>query len=197
MDEIKKAVKLRLDAHRRRALAPEYDPVRHEFEVNLSKAMEEDAQALLAPPEPLKIGLGGEIIPRVEQGLVGFESVLKEPDLLGAEASRQRASLLEGAEALELGIETAEQLKAGNAVEQMLCHQMAAAHRRALTLLAQSDKTSDPQVACLKAKTAARLMAAFTNASLTLQRLQHGAAVQQIQQVHVSGNAVVGQISER
>jgi hypothetical protein len=197
MDEIKKAVKLRLDAHRRRALAPDYDPVRHEFEVSLSKAMEEDAQALLAPSEPLEIGLGGEIIPRVEQGLVGFESVLKEPDLLSAEASRQRAVLLEGAEALELGIETAEQLKAGNAVEQMLCHQMAAAHRRALTLLAQSDKTSDPQVACLKAKTAARLMAAFTNASMTLQRLQHGAGVQQIQQVHVSGNAVVGQIAER
>jgi hypothetical protein len=197
MDEIKKAVKLRLDADRRRALAPDYDPVRHEFEVSLSKAMERDAQALLAPSEPLEIGLGGEIIPQVEQGLVGFESVLKEPDLLSAEASRQRATLLEGAEALELGIETAEQLKAGNAVEQMLCHQMAAAHRRALTLLAQSDKSSDPQVGCLKAKTAARLMAAFTNASLTLQRLQHGAAVQQIQQVHVSGNAVVGQIAER
>lgn len=114
-------------------------------------------------------------MPQVEDGLPGLESALKDPDLLNAEASKQRAHLLEQAGVLEAGIEAAQQLKAGNAVEKMLCHQMAASHRRALALMAESEEATDPQMACLKAKTAGRLLDCFARAAVVLQRLQTGA----------------------
>jgi hypothetical protein len=67
------------------------------------------------------MGLGGEIVPSVEDGLPGLESALQEPDLLNAEASKQRAYLLERTGSLEIGVEVAEQAGASNAIEKMLC----------------------------------------------------------------------------
>jgi hypothetical protein len=88
-------------------LAPDYDPVRRDFDLGLANEMEREAQALLTPERPLQTGLGGEIVPPVEQDLPGLESVLKEPDLLNLGASVQRAQLLESNGVLELGIEVA------------------------------------------------------------------------------------------
>ncbi len=193
MSRAKHSVGLSLQAQRHRALAPAYDPVRRDFELALADRMEQEAADLLVPPEPLQKGLGGEIIPAVDDGLPGLESTLKEPDLVNAEASAQRAHLLERAGALELGIETAEEMKAKGAVQKMISHQMAAAHRRALTLMAESEKAQDPHVACMKARTAAKLVDAFSRAALTLQRLQTGASqVVQVQHVQVHGSAIIG-----
>ena len=38
------------------------------------------ARALLTPPKPFKTGLGGKVIPTIDQGLPGLELALKEPD---------------------------------------------------------------------------------------------------------------------
>ncbi|NBT06614.1 MAG: hypothetical protein EBS54_07820 [Betaproteobacteria bacterium] len=81
------AVKQHLEAQRRRALAPEYDPIRREFELGLAEMMDQEPQALLTPPESLQSGLGGEIVPHVKDGLPGLESTLKEPDMRNTEAS--------------------------------------------------------------------------------------------------------------
>jgi hypothetical protein len=108
MSKVHKALKLQRDAQRRRALAPEYDPIRQDFELGLASEMEREAKALFIPIEPLKTGIGGEIIPPLEAGLPGLESVLKEPDLLNLGASEQRADLLERNGILELGIEVAQ-----------------------------------------------------------------------------------------
>lgn len=195
MSRPSQAIKHQIEAQRRRALAREYDPVRRDFEVGVASRMEEEARALLTPSCPLETGLGGEIVPQGEDGLPGLESVLQEPDLLNAEASQQRAHLLERAGALELGIEAAQEVQASNAVEKMLAHQMAAAHRRALVLLAESEKANDPQVSCLKAKTAVRLMDAFARSVLVLQRLQTCAGQSiQVQNVQVNGQALIGQM---
>jgi hypothetical protein len=130
-----KAVKQRLEARHVRALASKRDPVRHDFELGLADRMDAEARLILIPPKPLQMGLGGEIVPSAEDGLPGIESVLQEPDLLNAEASKQRAHLLERTGSLEIGVEVAEQAGASNAIEKMLCHQMAAAHRRAMGLI--------------------------------------------------------------
>lgn len=192
------AVKQLLEARHVRALAPGYDPVRHDFEIGLADRMEAEARSILTPQKPLQTGLGGEIVPSAEDGLPGLESALQEPDLLNAEASKQRANLLERTGSLEIGVETAEQAKANSAVEKMLCHQMAAAHRRAMNLMAESEETKDPQVSCLKAKTAVRLLGGFARAALVLQRIQTGERrAIQVQNVCVSGTAVVGQIAGR
>jgi hypothetical protein len=193
MKQTAKAIKLQRDAHRLRALAPEYDPVRCDFDFGLANEMEREAQALLIPEHPLQAGLGGEIIPPMKDGLPGLESALQMPDLLNLEASVQRSSLIERAGVLELGIETAKDTRAQGSVQKMISHQMAAAHKRAMNLLAESQETKDVDVACKKARTAAKMMDAFSRAALTLQRLQTGASqVVQVQHVQVNGPAVIG-----
>lgn len=193
MNQSTKALQLQHDAQRRRALAPEYDPIRRDFELGLADQMERDAQALLMPQEPLQTGLGGEIIPPTKIGLPGVELALQMPDLLNLEASVQRSSLIERAGVLELGIETAKDTRAEGSVQKMISHQMAAAHKRAMNLLAESQEAKDVDVACKKARTAAKMMDAFSRAALTLQRLQTGASqVVQVQHVQVNGPAVIG-----
>jgi hypothetical protein len=145
------------------------------------------------PPEPLQTGLGGEIIPRAQNELPGLELTLKKLDLLNLEASVQRSSLIERAGVLELGIETAKDTRAQGSVQKMISHQMAAAHKRAMNLLAESQEAKDVDIACKKARAAAKMMDAFSRAALTLQRLQTGASqVVQVQHVQVNGPAVIG-----
>ena len=193
MGDASKALKMKREAQRRRALAPEYDPVRRDFELGLADDMEREAQALLMPQEPLQTGLGGEIIPRAKNGLPGLELTLQKPDLINLEASVQRSSLIERAGVLELGIETAKDTRAQGSVQKMISHQMAAAHKRAMNLLAESQEAKDVDVACKKARTAAKMMDAFSRAAPTLQRLQTGASqVVQVQHVQVNGPAVIG-----
>ena len=194
MGDASKALKMQREAQRRRALAPEYDPIRRDFELGLADQMERDAQALLTPQEPLKTGLGGEIIPPAERGLSGLESILKEPDLLNLGASEQRAQLLEQTGVLELGIETAQDARADGSVQKMITHQMAALHSRAMTMLAESETAKIPEISIKKARAAARMVDAFSRSALTLQRLQTGASqVVQIQHVQVVGHAIISQ----
>jgi hypothetical protein len=190
-----KAVKQRLEARHVRALASKCDPVRHDFELGLADRMDAEARSILIPPKPLQMGLGGEIVPSVEDGLPGLESALQEPDLLNAEASKQRALLLERAGVLELGVEVAEEIKATDAIEKMVAHQMAAGHKRALELLAESASTQDADIAIMKSRAAARLIDAFSRSALTLQRLRTGASqIVQVQHIQVVGQALIGQV---
>ena len=194
MDGVRKAISMQSEAKRRRALAPEYDPVRHDFELGVAVNLEREAQELLTPSEVLQTGLGGEIIPPAERGLSGLESVLKEPDLLNLGASEQRAQLLEQTGVLELGIETAQDARANGSVQKMITHQMAALHARAMTMLAESETTKIPEISIKKARAAARMVDAFSRSALTLQRLQTGASqVVQIQHVQVVGQAIISQ----
>ena len=187
---------MKRDAQRVRALAPEYDPVRRDFDLGLADAMEREAQALLTPSETLQTGLGGEIIPPAQVGLPGLESVLKEPDLLNLEASVQRSDLIERAGVLELGIETAKDNRAVGSVQKMISHQMAALHRRAMTMLAESEACKIPEISIKKARASARMVDAFSRCALTLQRLQSGGG-QTIQVQYMQVNAMVGGESEK
>jgi hypothetical protein len=127
--------------------------------------------------------------------LTGLESVLKEPDLLNLSASEQRAQLLERNGVLELGIEAAHDAKANGSIQKMVSHQLAAGHKRAMELLAQSAQSKDPDVAIKMARASARLMDAFSRSALTLQRLQgSGGQTIQVQYVQVNGQAMVGQV---
>ena len=195
MKNVAEALKLDCDAQHRRALAPDYDPIRREFELGLAERMDQEAQALLTPPESLQSGLGGEIVPHVQDGLPGLESTLKEPDMLNAEASKQRMHLLERVGALELGVESAHQVDARNTIEKMAAHQMAAAHKRAMELLAESASANDSDTAIKKARASARLMDAFSRSALTLERLQRGGG-QTIQVQYMQVNTMVGDAPE-
>ena len=119
MGNVHQALKMQHDAQRRRALAPEYDSVRRDFDLVLADEMEREAQDLLTPQRQLQTGLGGEFVPPVEHDLPGLESVLKEPDLLNLGASIQRSDLIERAGVLELGIETAQDTGASRQVHRL------------------------------------------------------------------------------
>ena len=194
MGDVRTALKMQRDAQRRRALAPEYDPVRRDFDLELADEMDLEAQALLTPCKPLQTGLGGEIIPPIDHGLPGLELVLKQPDLLNLGASEQRANLLEKTGVLELGIEAAQDARAEGAIQKMVSHQLAAGHKRAMELLEESASAKDPDIAIKKARASARLMDAFSRAALTLQRLQSGGG-QTIQVQYMQVNAMVGDAS--
>jgi len=190
---VKRALELQHDATRLRALTSP-DPIRQAFDLAVASASEAQSKQLLRPSKPLQTGLGGEIIPTIGEDLPGLELTLKEPDLLNLEASKQRSELIERAGVLAVGIETAHDSGATGSLQKMLCHQLAAAHRRAMILLAESEKAQDVQTSCLKAKTAARLINAFGAAALTLQRLQTcvGANIHQLQ---INGH-VIGHIGK-
>jgi hypothetical protein len=194
MGDVRTALKMQRDAQRRRALAPEYDPVRRDFDLELADEMELEAQGLLTPCKPLQTGLGGEIIPPIDHGLPGLELALKKPDLLNLGASEQRANLLERNGVLELGIETAHDAQANGSTQKMISHQMAAMHARAMTLIAESEECRDPDIAIKKARASARMVDAFSRAALTLDRLQRGGG-QTIQVQYLQVNAMVGDAS--
>ncbi len=196
MEQVRKALKMQSEAKRHRVMAPDYDPIRRDFELRLADEMEREAQTLLTPTEPLLTGLGGEIVPPIDHGLSGLELALKEPNLLTLGASEQRAELLERNGVLELGIEAANDALAKGAVQKMVTHQLAAGHKRAMELLEESSHAKDPDVAIKKARASARLMDAFSRAALTLQRLQSGGG-QTIQVQYMQVNTTVGDAAEK
>jgi site-specific recombinase len=83
MTKSQQALKIQREAQRRRALAPEYDPVRRDFELGLADVMEREAQA---------------------QG----------------------------------------------AIQKMVTHQLAAAHKRAMELMEESASARDPDIAIIE-----------------------------------------------
>jgi hypothetical protein len=124
----------------------------------------------------------------------GLENALKTPDLLNAQATIERANLADKANVLDSAIEVAESVSAKNSVEQMLCHQMAAAHRRCMTLFAESANHKDPEIAIRKSSAASRIMDSFNRAALTLQRLRQDAhQTIQVQYVQINGSAPMEQ----
>ena len=195
MSSAKQGILLRQQAQKKRLLAPAYDPIREDCDLGEAKLIESEGSALLTPLEPLKTGSGGEIIPPEGMGLNGLESTLKTPDNLALEATIQRTDLADKAGVFELAIEAAESAKAEGAVQKMICHQMAAAHRHAMRLLAESEIQRDSVEKCRMATTASKLMDAFSRAATALQRLQTGSSqVVTVQHVQINGGqtAIVG-----
>ena len=193
MEKVRKSLKVQREAQRKRLLAPANDPIWREFDLRCAHDLERQSIELLKPQEALQTGAGGEIIPPVSMGLQGLETIIREPDLLNLGASSQRMDLVEKAGVLELALETSHLCGAKGPVQKMLTHQLAAAHKRALELMAESAQTKDADIACKKAKVAAKMMDAFSRAALTLQRLQTGASqVVTVQHVQINGPAVVG-----
>jgi hypothetical protein len=150
----------------------------------------------------LRLGRGGETAPAPHSDMPGRVreaalAVAQPPAVLAAEASLDRLSLARTADALALAVETAEDARAATAVEKMIAHQLAAAHKLAMELCASASRavrrhTAAPHLnqgalaeAARTGAAAARLMVACQGAALALDRLRHGAR-QQIVVQHVA-----------
>ena len=132
--------------------------------------------------------------------------VAAEPAMLAADASLDRLKLARNADVLNMAVETAENARAQTAVEKMLAHQLAAAHSLSMEMFAAASndvyryqKARDLNSAALadaarSGTVAARLMGAFAQGALALNRLQSGGRqVITVQHVTVAdgGHAVV------
>ena len=192
---LKTAYKNELAAHKNYLVAAEStDRVRTDLAEKVWADSRRELTAARMPPEALKTGAGGEIIPPTCLGMSGLENVLKKADLLNAQATIERANLADKAGVFDLALDAADSVGAQNSIQKMLAHQMTGAHRRAMLLLGESEVAKDAEVAVKKARASARLMDAFSRSAMTLQRLQTGATqVVQIQHVQVVGHAVVNQ----
>jgi len=161
----------------------------------------------------LILGLGGGLMPLPDPRMpVVMEEIAQAvhspPDLLSGEASLSRLSLAKNAGVLTEAVEAAESVGAEGAVEQMLVHEMAAAHRVGMQLMAAASTAlglhererigQGSGHAMLEANrcalSAARLMDSVTRVAMALDRLRNGGR-QQVTVQHLvvadGGQAVV------
>lgn len=159
----------------------------------LADCTDRAADALLTLDAEPERGTGGELIPTGE-GCHNMELVTRRPDRTALVASQERLELARDCGAIEMACEAAEDVKARNALERMLTHQMAALHKAAMGTLAKSGKQTDTIEQARLANAAARLIGVFQDGMLTLQRVRGGGqqtvTVQHVQ-VSQGGQAVV------
>lgn len=191
-------------------LAARGDHVGARFERAEAANLERDAADILEPvlhtTAPVQIGRGGELATGAAMMRPFLDTVRTRPDWLVHDASRERMELASGAGALTMGLDAAETIQAGNSVEKMLAHQLAAAHSLAMRMMASAGedlaayKNSGHQYphrsieASRMANTAARLLDAYQRGLLTLERMRNGGRqTVTVQHVNVSagGQAVV------
>lgn len=193
-----------------------HDPTGARFERREAEAMAREARERLAlstySAEPPMVGSGGELVPprelQPDRPWI-TETVRDAPDMVNAMASLQRLELATDAGALDLAVDAADSIKAANSFGKMLAHQLAAAHKLAMELAGRAAiHAANSEYAHLgagirlqhgieagrMAASAARMMAAFQQGLLTLDRLRNGGrqtVVVQHVKVADGGQAVV------
>jgi hypothetical protein len=116
-------------------------------------------------------------------------NTLTHPNMISVNASENRMEAALNAGVLEAAVDAAETAQAENSLEKMLAHQMAAAHYGAMKLVTRGLNDRLPPVdAARLTNAAARLMQAYQEALLTLQKIRTGGKqVVVVQRVEVSG----------
>jgi hypothetical protein len=193
------------NAHRERLLAGRHlsgNPARSKFHADYAQDLLEEANTLLTPAEPVKITIGGEALPALENRLLdGVREALLDPDTIALDASASRLELLADADAVSLGVDAAESIQAHDSLEKMLVHQMAAAHKHSLRLMAKIPHAADNLEALRITNASVRLMLAYQLGIKVLQKIRSGGRqVVIVQHVQVSegGQAVIaGEVQNR
>ena len=190
----------------------------------LAQVWDRAADKLVTLPSPPDVGVGGEVVrehapPEGTKHEVSDDAKWKRREIrntlaegasrIAEDASIQRVDLLmqPSFDSVAMAIDTAESIQAENSVEKMLAHQMAVAHGASLRLLnralsyeagGRAMREGDSVEACRLANSAVRLMGAFNDAALTLQKLRTGGN-QTVTVQHVSvapgAQAVIGNVS--
>jgi hypothetical protein len=172
------------------------------FHSDYARTLVEEANTLLTPPEPVKITIGGEALPALENRMLdGVREAMLDPDTIALDASASRLELLADADSVALGIDTAQSINAKNALERMLAHQLAASHRQALRLMARIDRVDDNLEKLRLSNACARLMQIFQDGIRLIDKIRTGGRqLVVVQHVRVSdgGQAVIaGKVQTR
>jgi hypothetical protein len=189
----------------------------------LLQMFQRHAAELSTLPAPPDVGPGGEVVqahplPEFAKAEVVVneakrlsirETLTEGATRIAEDASIRRTDLLmrSSFDAVALGIDAAESISANNSIEKMLAHQMAVAHEASMRLLdralsydagGRAMREGDSVEACRLANSAARLMSAFNDGAMTLQKLRTGGnQTVTVQHVNVSSGAqaVIGNVS--
>ena len=186
------------------------DPLAARFMRDDAAILETAAADALTLDTPPPVGAGGELVPagdQIKRGGGNFIDTVERPDAVTAEASMDRLKLADEVHCVPLAVDTAETIQAKNSIEKMLAHQLAAAHKLAMTLAGQARKHTQQvgdgiyssdllhvDYAAKMANASARMMDAFQKGVLALHKLRTGGTqTVTVQHVNVSdgGQAVV------
>lgn len=176
-----------------------------------AESAEREAERYLTPTKPVVLE-HGEVARPVTAGMDDHSfNIANTLDCsatsIALDASMHRTDLLSGRhiDVLATGIDTAESIQAKNGVEKMLAHQLAAGHTASMKLVDTAtgwlDRAGTHTMASVEAarlmNTAAKIMQAFQQGALTLQKLRTGGQqVVTVQHVNVGsgGQAVIGNV---
>jgi hypothetical protein len=193
------------------------------------KELTEEARRSDLPSELTATGAGGELLPLAENNVAMMEekalpaaalrNTVGNPDYVAVDASRHRLELASRTGSLEMGADLADTIEAGNSLEKMLAHQMAATHRATMQMIVRLNRNLEileglgigestvgffqtvNTETCRLAGTISRLQTTFQDGALTLQKLKTGGrqtVVVQHVNVRQGGQAVVaGQVGGR
>lgn len=190
--------------------APTPDPYAAHFMRDDAAVLETAAADALTLKTKPPVGAGGELVPegdQIKRGGGNFIDTVERPDAVTAEASMNRLKLADEVHCVPLAVDTAETIQAKNSIEKMLAHQLAAAHKLAMTFAGQARKHAEKvgdgiyasdllhvDHAAKMANASARMMDAFQKGTMALHKLRTGGKqVVTVQHVNVSdgGQAVV------
>ena len=129
-------------------------------------------------------------------GIVAWhpKNTLRVPDQVALDASADRKELLVGkhVDVAALALDVAASIKADNALEKMLSHQLALCHRATFEVMDEALGRQDSVEKARLLNAATRLMSTFQNGLLVLQRLRSGGnQVVTVQHVSVQGGQTV------
>ncbi len=183
------------------------------LDMRMAKGLDEEALAILTVHDnKLPVTSMGEVSHPHIAGLFEADkgyaiNTLKHSGIIPEEASIRRTDLLmqENIDITALALDAAETMQAENSVEKMLAHQMALSHEMAmktgdaavLELARDKHRSGDYTEYQRLANSTAKLMGAFQQGMLTLQKLRNGGnQTMTVQHVHVEsgGQAVIGSI---
>ena len=155
--------------------------------------MERTAEALLTLTEIPIEGAGGELtVPSERMSAPGIFDTVKRADMVTLQASHERIGIADEAGVFNLAFDAADAIKARDSVENMLAHQLAASHKHAMKLLADSENQRDPVERARLVNAAARLMAIFQPGMIALGRYRSGGKqTVSVQHNHVQGGQAV------
>jgi len=194
LENLTKAAVLRSEAPDRGA---PYDVI---LGVEAQMLTERGAKALELNATPKKVA-GGELVVDEgsdrDRGLAshhGWET--RRPTVVAAKASQERMELVDKAKCLALAVDSAEGIENPTALEKMLAHQMAAAHRMSMKLMEKADgvvnniRTQlDMNYAGLLIGQATRLMTVYQAGLQALVKAKTGGKQEVVvQHVHVNGD---------
>ena len=126
-----------------------------------------------------------------------MRDTLSDPDLAAVESSETRGRLLKMNDAVALGVDVSNTVKAANTAEKLIAHEVAVAHKVAMEQAMHAANESDPAMEMKRLQMSARMMAMAQQGLLTLQKLKTGGTQNVVvQHVHVEagGQAVVGNV---